>query len=256
MILKPETIERTGPTTDEIVAAVAEEYGVSESRLQVEVLEEAREAFLGFIGGSKARARVTVLPDPRDIADYFVHEVIATLNPEARCEIEEDDRRFIVYIEGGDVGNLIGKHGATLNALQYLANIVSNRYEGTPKVDVEVDVSGYRDSRTRSLQELSQRLAEKVIQTGRAVELEPMTAAERKVIHITLKEIDGIATYSTGNEPNRSIVIAPRGAGADGQAPAQADADGPKKRRRRRKPRNPDAPVDRGPGDAPPDDRD
>jgi len=232
MLLRPEIVERSGKSVDEIVRAVADEYRVPVEALKVEVLEEPRDAFLGFIGGSPARVRVTVLPDPRDIADAFVHDVVECLNPEARCELEEDGRRYVFHIEGIDVGNLIGKHGATLNALQYLANIVSNRYEGTPKLDVVIDVSGYRDSRSKSLRELARRLADKVLESGRAVELEPMPASERKIIHLALKEFGEVSTYSTGEEPNRRLVIAPLG--AEG-APAAPAGD----KRRRRRPRRP-----------------
>lgn len=237
MLLRPETIERSGKSVDEIVRAVAGEYRVPVESLKVEVLEEQRDAFLGFIGGNPARVRITVLPDPRDIAEAFVHDVVEMLNPEARCELEENGHRFTFHVEGLDVGNLIGKHGATLNALQYLANIVSNRYEGTPKLDVVVDVSGYRDSRSKSLRELAHRLSEKVLQSGRAIELEPMPAAERKIIHLELKELGEVSTYSIGEEPNRRLVIAPPG--AEGEA---APVDGERKRRGSRRPRRAAAP--------------
>lgn len=229
ILLHPEVIERTGKNPDEIARDIAREYDVPVDRVKIEVLAEARDKFLGFIGGSDARVRATVLPDPRDIAWAFVEDTVAVLNPEARLAVEEDGDRFIIHIEGIDVGNLIGKHGATLNALQYLASIVANRFEGTPRIDVEVDVSGYRDSRQKSLQELACRLADAVLDDGRAVELEPMNAAERKIIHITLKEYDEIVTWSVGDEPNRAVVIARRG---EEDAPAEKLPD--RKRRSRR----------------------
>lgn len=231
VLLHPEIIERTGKNPEEIADAIAREYDVPVERVKIEVLEAARDAFLGFIGGSLARVRATVLPDPRDIAWAFVRDTVEVLNPEARLEVEEEGDRFIIHIEGIDVGNLIGKHGATLNALQYLASIVANRFEGTPKLDVEVDVSGYRDSRLKSLQELACRLADTVLDTGRAVELEPMNSAERKIIHLTLKAYEEIATWSVGDEPNRAVVIARRG--DEGATPERA----PERKRDDRRPR-------------------
>ena len=206
-MLKPEIIELTGKSEEEVLEKVITEHKVDEKRVKIEMTEEAKEGFLGFIGTQPAKFKVTIYPDRAEIAEEFVKEIIKSINEEAEIKIDVEDNKMSVYIEGQEVGNLIGKRGQTLNALQYLTNIVTNRYHGMDKLNVEVDVSGYKESRTRSLEELSMNLADKVLKTKRSIELEPMNSQERKVIHTTLKKKKSVYTYSKGEEPNRKVII-------------------------------------------------
>jgi spoIIIJ-associated protein len=113
-----------------------------------------------------------------------------------------------VTCSGADLGLLIGKHGQTLDAIQYLANAVV-RAEGGEH-DVIVDAGGYRARRNASLQALATQSAQRATSTGARVALEPMTAVERKVIHEALKDDPGVQTMSEGTEPNRFVVVLPR----------------------------------------------
>lgn len=228
----PTVVERKGKSLEEIRENAAREFQVPEERVHVEMLEEAKDGFLGF-GSAPAAARVTVLPDRREAAREFLGEILAVINPEASVETLEEEDRYILSIEGPDVGNIIGKRGQTLTALQYLVNVVANRWKGGDRLTVEVDVAGYRECRNESLRELSERLAEKVLKSRKAIELEPMSAQERRIVHMSLKEWERIATRSEGEEPYRRVIIACSDAG---EAP-QAMEEGERKRRRRRRPR-------------------
>jgi spoIIIJ-associated protein len=112
-------------------------------------------------------------------------------------------------IVGGELGLVIGKHGQTIDAIQYLANAVVWRGRGEERKAVVVDAAGYRARREATLSSLAQRSAEQAVASGRPVELEPMTAVERKVVHLHLKDFEGVATRSEGTEPNRFVVIEP-----------------------------------------------
>jgi len=231
-MLKPEVFERTGKTEEEVLESVKSEFGVDESRIKMVMIEEAKEAFLGFIGGQPAKFEVTIYPDREEMAKQFATELIKNINDEARVEvIKKGDNSLLIYIEGQEVGNLIGKRGQTLNSLQYLVSIVANRYDSGPKLKVEVDVSGYKESRTKSLKELSLNLAEKVIKTKRSIELEPMSSQERKIIHNTLKKKKNVYTYSKGEEPNRKVIISC----TDKNGEQGKRGNGPRKPRRRKK---------------------
>ena len=113
-------------------------------------------------------------------------------------------------LSGPDTGVLIGRHGQTLDALQYLANAVSHRVEGDARRPVTVDAAGYRARRTATVEGIARRCAEKASATGSSVALEPMTAVERKVVHEVLKDDPEVETASEGTEPNRYVVVLPR----------------------------------------------
>ena len=110
---------------------------------------------------------------------------------------------------GADVALLIGRHGQTIDAVQYLLNAISHRTHGDERKEVIVDAAGYRARRRVTLESLAVRTAQQVTTSGERVELDPMTAVERKVVHLRLKEFDGVETASEGTEPNRYVVVLP-----------------------------------------------
>ena len=122
--------------------------------------------------------------------------------------VEED--RILVDLQGPDMGIVIGRRGETLDALQYLTSLVVNREEQN-YVKVTVDTENYRAKREETLVRLARKLASKVVKYHRSMSLEPMNPYERRIIHATLQEFEGVTTSSTGVEPNRKVVISPEG---------------------------------------------
>jgi spoIIIJ-associated protein len=127
----------------------------------------------------------------------------------ARLELREDDSMITATFGGGQLGLVIGKHGQTIDAIQYLVNAIAGRGRAEDRKPVVVDAAGYRARRQASLDALAVRSAERAVSSGRPVELDPMTAVERKLVHIRLKDFPGVATRSEGTEPNRYVVIEP-----------------------------------------------
>jgi spoIIIJ-associated protein len=125
-----------------------------------------------------------------------------------RCEIEiaEDDGALTATCSGDELGLLIGKHGATIDAIQTLAGSIASR-GAEERVSVVVDAAGYRARRRRMLEAVAVRAAEEALRTGSHVELEPMGASERRLVHERLKEYEGVSTISEGDEPNRYVVV-------------------------------------------------
>lgn len=122
------------------------------------------------------------------------------------CETEESGD--CIQIAGADAGMLIGHHGETLDAVQYLANLAANRAEGKDDHErITVDVEGYREKREETLRALARRMAAKVQKYGKSVVLEPMNPYERRIIHSEIQEIEGISTNSIGSDNNRKVVI-------------------------------------------------
>ena len=139
----------------------------------------------------------------------LIERFAASLGLHCRVDVEEDEETITASCAGRDLGLLIGKHGQTIDALQYLANAVVHRDPSALRKSIVVDAAGYRARRQSALDALAVRSAERALQGGGPVELDPMTAVERKVVHLRLKEFDGVETTSEGTEPNRYVVVRP-----------------------------------------------
>jgi spoIIIJ-associated protein len=136
-----------------------------------------------------------------------VHATVHTHYGEA--EMAGGDRPVVVDIRGNDLSILIGRKAETLNALQYITNLIIGRHL-EKWVPLQIDVEGYRARRELALRNLAERMAEQARATGRRQVLEPMTASERRLVHIALREDESVITESIGDEPNRKVTIAPR----------------------------------------------
>ena len=138
-----------------------------------------------------------------------MERVAAAAGVPCRVDVHEDEERITAVCTGPDLGLLIGRHGQTIDALQYLANAITARRGDGPRKQVVVDAAGYRERRREVLEALAVRSAEQAIASGERVELEPMTAVERKVVHLRLEGYSGVETTSEGAEPNRFVVVLP-----------------------------------------------
>jgi spoIIIJ-associated protein len=202
------SVEKTGKTIEEAVELALTELGVGLDRVDFEVLEVPSKAFLGFIGGKAAKVRVTVKKlDPLAVAKEFLQRIFDYMKIEVMIEEITEQENVTLNLRGADLGILIGKHGQTLDALQYLTNLASNR-DAEERVRIVLDVEDYRQRRTDTLYRLAARLADKVKRYGEKVVLEPMSPHERKIIHLALQNDHRIITHSEGDEPFRKVVIA------------------------------------------------
>jgi spoIIIJ-associated protein len=142
------------------------------------------------------------------VLDYF-QDVLSGIGIHGRIDSYVDGEGSLhIDVSGSDSGAAIGRHGETLEALQYLANVVANKYVDD-YLRVVVDVAGYRKRSEERIQDLANRTADKVMASGREIKLKPMNPAERRLVHMCLREYPGIVTYSEGRDPRRHIVVAP-----------------------------------------------
>jgi spoIIIJ-associated protein len=155
------------------------------------------------------RAVAGTLPDePPERVRALVSRVVQALGLRASVDIAETDDEIRATVNGDDLGLLIGKHGATIDALQHLAFRAAFKGAAARK-QVTVDAAGYRERREAALHRMADRAAAEAIQFDRPVELEPMRAMERKVVHSYLSERTDVATHSEGDEPDRRLVVTP-----------------------------------------------
>ena len=150
-----------------------------------------------------------LLPDaPAERVRAVVEHVLDALEIDGDVEIDEDSETIVARVEGDDLGLLIGRHGQTIDALQLLCYRAAFRGSAERK-RVVVDAAGYRERRREMLGRQADSAAERALRSGNPVELEPMNAQERRVVHDHLKERAGIETYSEGDEPDRRVLVAP-----------------------------------------------
>lgn len=201
-------IEKTGKTIDDAKRAALEELQVAENMVEFEVLEEPSKGFLGLIGNKPARilARLRELT-PAEKAEEFLASIFEAMKLEVRIAPMDTKDGVVMNLIGENLGILIGKHGQTLDSLQYLANLAANKGLVEDKVRIILDIENYRSRREDTLRRLAMRLADKVRRTGERIVLEPMNRHERKIIHMALQNNYRISTYSSGEEPYRKVVI-------------------------------------------------
>ena len=142
-------------------------------------------------------------------ARALVGRIVTALGVDADVGTHDEPEAIVVTCSGPDVGLLIGRHGQTIDSIQYLLNAIGWRAYGDERKEVVVDAEGYRARRKATLEALAIRVADRVRDSGEPEELEPMTAVERKVVHLRLKEVAGVGTTSEGTEPNRYVVVLP-----------------------------------------------
>jgi spoIIIJ-associated protein len=227
------SVEATGETVGEAKWSALRELerkrpGLDKASVRFQVVSEGERGLLG-VGYEPARVvasveDVTPAPAPpaparepgESEASALMRELVGRIAREigAQCtvEVEETDEEIYVTCSGRDLGMLIGRHGQTIDAIQYLANAVLYRArdEREERKHVTVDAAGYRARRQATLDALALRSAERATATRQRVELEPMTAVERKIVHERLKDDPEVETVSEGTEPNRYVVIVPR----------------------------------------------
>jgi spoIIIJ-associated protein len=202
-------IEKSGKTIDDAVKAALLELNLTESEVEIEILEEPKNGFLGFIGGKDALIRVSEKENNNNKINDFLQILFEKMSLNPEISINEVDGNILVNLQGEDLGILIGRRGETLDSLQFLVNLFVNKSSENYK-KVIIDIEDYRKKRENTLYSLAEKLSNKVKKTGRKISLEPMSPQERRIIHMALQENKSVNTYSEGEEPFRKVVIAPK----------------------------------------------
>jgi len=237
------SVETEGATIDDAIGRALELLHIERDKVDVEILENAARGLLGF-GGKKARIRATVrsplaasqpgreeesravsqeTPErvveesPRapigaadiESARHALLEILGHLGVEATVEIERhDDDACTFRVPGDAAGIVIGRHGQTLDAIEYLLNRIASQGRMT-STRIAVDVEGYRERRQESVEQMARRAADKARHSGRPVTMAPMSPRDRRTVHVTLADERGVTTRSQGEGSFRRVVIVP-----------------------------------------------
>ena len=241
------TLEIIAPTVEEAIAQGLAQLGLTADAVSVEVLDTGNKGLFG-LGKPQVRVRLTVngsggaevveteaavsksdpVPAPvkesestldhdplLDHTESVISKLLHMMGLEAQVsahygDIDRPDRRYIhVDVRGSDLSVLVGRRSETLNAFQYVASLIIGK-ETQQFVQLVVDVEGFRARREKQLAQMAERMADQVAKNGKKQTLEPMTSAERRIVHIALREHPAVTTESTGEEPHRKVVILPK----------------------------------------------
>ncbi len=226
------SVEATGETVGEAKWSAVRELqrrlpGLDRDAISFQVVSEGERGLLG-VGYTPATVVASAAvpdaasaeagrPRPADedasqegVVRTLLERTVAASGVPATVVLTEADGELVATLVGDDLGVLIGRHGQTIDALQYLANAICHRTQGEDRMRVVVDAAGYRARRAAILEAAARSAAEQAAATGRRVELEAMTAVERRVVHELLKDDPEVDTTSEGAEPTRFVVVVPR----------------------------------------------
>lgn len=170
---------------------------------------EARVKATADLDAWRRREQDFSLPDePGERVRELLRRITTALDLRASVSVEEDEDGLLASVDGPELGLFIGKHGHTIDAIQHLAGQVASR-GSEERIRVVVDAAGYRERRAAAICRQTDRAAEEALQYGRAVELDAMSAQERRIVHEHLKEQGDVDTHSEGEDPDRRVVITP-----------------------------------------------
>ncbi|ENK5373891.1 protein jag [Listeria monocytogenes] len=200
-------ITAQGSNVEEAIQNALATLETTRDKVEVEVLDEGKKGIFG-IGSRLAMVKVIEKEDGIQVAIDYLLDVATKMGAVITIDVEEVGKDVKLQIKGDSLGMLIGKHGQTLNALQYLTQLIANKTTSQYK-NISVNVGDYRERRHETLVILANKMADKALKTKRAVHLEPMPSFERKIIHAILSENEQIETHSEGRDPYRYIVIKP-----------------------------------------------
>ena len=203
-------IIKEAASIEEAKALIIEELGVAEDAIAFEVVQEPEKKVLGLFGGTAAIVKGTVVGGTAAAAaEAYLRKVLAGLGvTDFTCQVTEQDNGCVISLDGENLGFIIGRRGETLDALQYLTGLVANRADNA-YYRVTLDIGNYRDKREQALVALARRLGAQTARTGRRNSLEPMNPYERRIIHTTVQQMEGVISWSVGSDDRRHVIIGP-----------------------------------------------
>jgi spoIIIJ-associated protein len=194
-------------TVEEAIESALKELNATIDQVDTKILEIPSSGLIGKIG-KQAKVEVTLLEEtPVDIAVSFLQQLTANMNvPATVTANQREDGVLSIEMSGENMRLLIGRRGVTLDAMQYLVSLAVNKHS-EEYVKIILDTEGYREKREKALKEFADKMASRVVRSGRRVELEPMNPYERRIIHASLQNHRKVQTKSQGEEPYRRVII-------------------------------------------------
>jgi spoIIIJ-associated protein len=209
------SVKMKGKTVDEAVSMALQVLGKTIEEVEVKVLNEAEGGVLGVFGGKEAEVEVSLKLPVGDEAKSVVQEILDKMGFLTLVSMKSEENDTVqLDIKGEDMGRIIGRAGTTIDSLQYLSSLILSK-KHSKRVRVIVDAEGYREKRQKMVTQDADVIAREVERSGKEKPFPPMTAADRRVIHMHIQEkYPNLTSFSIGEGSNRHLVIAPKDASA------------------------------------------
>lgn len=201
-------VTASGKTVEEAVNTALEQLKTTRDQVEINVIDKGSKGFLGIFGSKLSIVSVRLVKNQIEETEKFIIELTRNMNVDVELTTKVRNNHVIFEVKGKRIALLIGKRGQTLNALQYIIQLVINK-DGKQYYRVTLDAEGYRKRRRETLESLALKMADKAKRLNKKVALEPMPPYERKIIHSKLQNRSDVSTYSDGIEPHRFIVVKP-----------------------------------------------
>ncbi len=204
------SVRMKGRTTEEATKSALEVLKAGRDEVDVRVISEGEQAVLGVFGGKDAEVEVKLKTSVAEEAKNVLQDILDRAGHISQVYVQDDTAETAsLEIKADDPARVIGKDGATLSALQYLVSIIANRGKEQKK-RVEVDCGAYRKKQEKRVEKIARETAEEVEISGKEIELPPMSPRERRIVHMTIKEMQKVSSYSVGDKENRRVIVAPK----------------------------------------------
>ncbi|HOJ93338.1 MAG TPA: RNA-binding cell elongation regulator Jag/EloR [Dictyoglomaceae bacterium] len=200
-------IETEGKTLEEALSKAEEFLNVPLEEIDYKILEYGREGILG-IGTKPYRIYAKIKNSNENLLKDFLQEILKRLDVNAKIKVQKEEDHIKLSIEGENLGDLIGSSGKTLASLEFIIRLYASKNQITDVISLDID--HYRERKEKYLETLAQKVASKVKIEKTEYKFPPMTARERRIIHLTLQDDPDVTTYSEGEEPERRVIIAPK----------------------------------------------
>jgi len=206
------SVKMKGKNVDEAVEMALQVLGKSREEVEIKVISEGEGGVLGVFGGKEAEVEVSIKVGLAEDAKNIVQEILDKTGFITIVSIRKDEGDFIeLDIKGEDMGRIIGKDGATIDALQYLSTIILSKKQQR-RIRLIVDAENYRERKEKRIIEGVKEVADEVDKSGKERQLQPMPASERRIIHLFIQEqYPKLTSFSKGEGADRLVVIAPKG---------------------------------------------
>jgi spoIIIJ-associated protein len=194
---------------DEAIAGALEVLKVPKESVEVRIIEKGESGILGVFGGRDAEVEVKLKLDIAQEAKQVLQEILDKMGFMAQVYMTDaTDSGIFLDIKGDDISRIIGKDGYTIDAIQYLINIIVNKGEENRK-RIDIDAGGYRKKQEKRVEHIATETAEEVILSKKEIMLPPMNPRERRIVHMTIKNMKNVSSHSTGEKGERRVIITP-----------------------------------------------
>lgn len=204
------TVKMKGKTAEEAIKSALQVLNISRESAEIKIIDEGETGMLGVFGGRDAEVEVRAKAGVEEKAKTALQNCLDKMGFIAQAYVVDNNAEYVsLEIKGDDISMIIGRDGTTLDSLQTLVNVIANKNSESRK-RILIDAGDYRKKQEKRVEKIAQECAEEALVAGKDIELPPMNARERRIVHLTIKAMGNVTSQSTGERNDRRVIISPK----------------------------------------------